>query len=190
MNLLFEFVPLALFLATLLYKGTYPAIAVLMIAMPVGLLLKYLKTKSLDKMYFWSTVFLLVAGTLALYFRNEAFLTWKPTVFYWVVAVVFLVSPFVSDKTMVQRFFGLVDGLNLEKITPKQWRNLNFTWVAFFILVGFLNLYVARNYDIKTWGTFKVFGLMGITFVFMIAQTIWISTLIGDDDVPQKDETE
>ena len=59
MNLLFEFLPLILFLGTLFYKGIYPAVAVLMVAMPVGLLIKYFRTKTFDKMYFWSTALLL-----------------------------------------------------------------------------------------------------------------------------------
>ena len=75
MNLLFEFLPLILFLGAFFYKDIYLALIVLMIAMPIGLLVKYLRTKTFDKMYFWSTVFLLAAGTLTLYFRNPYFLT-------------------------------------------------------------------------------------------------------------------
>jgi len=188
MNLIFEFLPLILFLGAFMYKGIYAAIAVLMIAMPIGLLVKYIRTKSLDKMYFWSTVFLLIAGTLTLYFRNPLFLYWKPTVFYWVVAVAFLGSQFFSEVTMVQRFFGLVDGLSLEKITPAQWKKLNVVWVLFFIGAGVLNIYVAYNFEQATWVKFKVFGLMALTFVFMLGQTFWIANLIGDEDAEETEE--
>ena len=92
MNILFEFLPLILFLGAFLYDGIYTALVVLMIAMPIGLTVKYIRTKSLDKMYLWSTVFLLVAGGFTLYFRNPLFLYWKPTAFYWVVAIAFLGS--------------------------------------------------------------------------------------------------
>jgi len=188
MNLLFEFLPLVLFLGTLFWKGMYPAVAVLMIAMPIGLLVKYLRTKSLDKMYFWSTIFLLIAGALTLYFKNPLFLKWKPTVFYWVVAVAFFGSQFVSEQTLVQRFFGLVGELSLEKITANQWTRLNTVWVIFFVFAGFLNIYVAYNYDFETWATFKVFGLMALTFVFMLGQTFWIASLIGDDEAETAEE--
>ena len=187
MNLIFEFLPLILFLGAFMYKGIYAAITVLMIAMPVGLLVKYIRTKSLDKMYFWSTVFLLIAGSLTLYFRNPLFLYWKPTVFYWVVAVAFLGSQFFSDVTMVQRFFGLVDGLSLEKITSTQWKKLNVVWVLFFIGAGVLNIYVAYNFEQATWVKFKVFGLMALTFVFMLGQTLWIANLIGDDEAEESE---
>jgi intracellular septation protein len=188
MTLLFEFLPLILFLIAFLYKGIYAALVVLMIAMPVGLLIKYVRTKALDKMYFWSTVFLLIAGSLTLYFRNPLFLYWKPTVFYWVVAAAFLGSQFFSETPLAQKVFGMVDGLNLEKISASQWARLNLIWVAFFVCAGALNIYVAYNFEQATWVNFKVFGLMAITFVFMIGQTIWIANVIGDDDQTEEQD--
>ena len=98
MNLLFEFLPLALFFIAFIYKGIYTALVVLMIAMPIGLIAKYIRTGVLDKMYFWSTVMLLIAGGFTLYFRNPLFLYWKPTVFYWLVAVAFLGSQFLQCR--------------------------------------------------------------------------------------------
>ncbi len=184
MNLLFEFLPLFLFLGAFLYKGIYFALVVLMIAMPLGVLIKYIRTKSLDKMYFWSTIFLLIAGGLTLYFRNPLFLYWKPTVFYWVVALAFLGSQFFSEVPLVQRFFGLVDGLSLDQISAAQWKKLNLVWVLFFVGAGMLNIYVAYNFEQATWVKFKVFGLMALTFIFMLVQTLWIANLIGDDDAP------
>ena len=181
MNLLFEFLPLIPFLGAFFYKGIYFALVVLMIAMPIGLLVKYIRTQKFDKMYFWSTVFLLVAGALTLYFRNPLFLYWKPTVFYWVVAVAFLGSFWFGEKTLVQRFFGLVEAMPAEKITQPQWRKLNLVWVLFFVAAGLLNIYVAYNFSQETWVQFKVFGLMALTFVFMLAQTFWIASLIGDE---------
>lgn len=182
MNLIFEFLPLILFLGAFLYRDIYLALIVLMVAMPIGLLIKYIRTKTFDKMYFWSTVFLLAAGTLTLYFRNPLFLYWKPTVFYWAVAVAFLGSFWVGDKPLIQRFFGLVDGMPVDKITKADWNKLNIVWVAFFIAAGLLNIYVAYNYSEATWVKFKVFGLMALTFVFMLAQTLWIAKLIGSED--------
>ena len=181
MNLLFEFLPLVLFFVAFVYKGIYTALVVLMIAMPIGLIIKYIRTGVLDKMYFWSTAMLLVAGGFTLYFRNPLFLYWKPTVFYWIVAVAFLGSQFFGDRRLVQRFFGLVDGLSLEKITASQWAKLNTVWVIFFVGAGILNIYVAYNFEQATWVKLKVFGMMALMFVFMLAQTLWIARRIGDD---------
>jgi intracellular septation protein len=188
MNLIFEFLPLILFFGAFLYKDIYLALVVLMIAMPIGVFVKYVRTKKLDKMYFWSTVALLIGGGLTLYFRNPIFLYWKPTVFYWVVSIAFLGSQFFGEVPLVQKFFGLVDGLSLEKITASQWTKLNVIWVLFFVGAGILNIYVAYNFEQATWVKFKVFGLTAITFVFMIAQTFWIASLIGDDEPEEKEQ--
>lgn len=188
MTLLFEFLPLILFLGAFFLKDIYFALVVLMIAMPIGLLVKFVRTQTFDKMYFWSTVFLLVAGTLTLYFRNPLFLYWKPTVFYWVVAAVFLGSLWVGDRPLVQRFFGMVEGMPIDKISRAQWNKLNIVWVLFFIAAGILNIYVAYNFSEATWVKFKVFGLMALTFVFMLAQTLWIANLIGADNVDELEQ--
>lgn len=182
MNMLFEFFPLVLFLGTLLLKDIYAAVVVLMVSMPIGLAIKSVRSGSIDKMYLWSTVFALMFGGLTLYFRNPYFTYWKPTAFYWAVGVAFLLSTWLGEKPLAQRFFGLVEGLNLEKVSPLQWKRLNLIWVLFFAVAGTLNIYVAYNYSENTWATFKVFGLMAFTFVFMLAQTLWIANIIGDED--------
>lgn len=184
MNMIFEFFPLLLFLGTLLLKDIYAAVLVLMVSMPIGLAIKSVRSGSIDKMYMWSTVFALLFGGLTLYFRNPYFTYWKPTAFYWAVGVAFLLSTWLGEKPLAQRFFGLVEGLNLEKVSPSQWTKLNLIWVLFFVVAGILNIYVAYTYSEKTWATFKVFGLMAFTFVFMLAQTLWIANIIGDEDDP------
>lgn len=188
MNMLFEFFPLLLFLGTLFLKDIYAAVIVLMVTMPIGLAVKAVRTGSLDRMYLWSTVFALAFGGLTLYFRNPYFTYWKPTAFYWAVGIAFLISTWVGEIPLAKRFFGLVEGLNLEKVSASQWTKLNFVWVAFFAIAGVLNIYVAYHYSERTWATFKVFGLMIFTFIFMVAQTFWIANIIGEDhDDPGKE---
>lgn len=174
MHALFEFLPLILFLAAYLAKDIYFALGVLMVAMPVGLAVKYLRTRRLDKMYFWSTVFLLVAGAATFYFRNPKFLYWKPTVFYWALGFAFLVSNLVGDRPLVKRFFEMTGELPTSNLSGRQWSKLNYVWVAFFVAMGVLNIYVAYNFPEPVWVNFKVFGLMGLTIVFMIAQSFWL----------------
>jgi intracellular septation protein len=49
---------------------------------------------------------------------------------------------------------------------------VNLVWVVFLIGLGFLNLYVAFNYSLDAWVNFKLFGVTGMMFVFIIAQTV------------------
>ncbi len=179
MHVLFEFLPLILFLAAYLAKDIYFALGVLMVAMPVGLGVKYLRTRRLDRMYLWSTVFLLVAGTATFYFRDPKFLYWKPTAFYWALGFAFLVSNLVGDRPLVKRFFEMTGELPVSKLSDSEWSKLNYVWVAFFVAMGALNIYVAYNFPESVWVNFKVFGLMGLTIVFMIAQSFWLFAKIG-----------
>ncbi len=182
MQALFEFLPLILFLGAYLYKGIYFALGVLMVAMPVGLVIKYLMTKKVDKMYFWSTVFLLIAGSATFYFDDPKFLYWKPTAFYWVVALAFLASTWIGEKPLVRRAFDMADDLPTEQIDAGQWVKLNLTWVLFFMAMGLLNIYVAYSFTEAFWVKFKVFGLLAITLVFMVAQGAWILSKIDMAD--------
>lgn len=182
MQVLFEFLPLILFLGAYLYKGIYFAIATLMVAMPIGFVIKYVRTKEVDKMYMWSTIFLLVFGGAALYFRNADFIYWKPTAFYWAVAVAFLLSLWIGEKPLVRRFLELSGELPTDKIHADSWRRLNVVWVVFFAAMGLANIYVAYNFSEQFWVNFKVFGLLALTFVFMLAQGFWLMTKLGGDD--------
>jgi len=182
MQVLFEFLPLALFLGVYMYKGIYAAIATLMVAMPVGFLIKYIRTKRVDRMYMWSTAFLLIFGGAALYFRNAQFIYWKPTAFYWAASIAFLLSLWIGEKPLVRRFLEMTGELPTDKISTTEWRRLNLIWAVFFTAMGIANIYVAYNYSEKFWVNFKVFGLLALTFVFMLAQGFWLMSKLGRDE--------
>ena len=185
-TVILEFLPLALFLGAYFYKDIYFALVVLMIAMPIVFVIKYVRTGKVDKMLFWSTVLLLVGGGLTLWFENPLFYQWKPTVFYWTVAVFFLGSQFVGEAPLAQKVFGLVEGLAIERISASQWNRLNLAWVIFFVIAGASNIIVAYRFEEAFWVNFKVFGLTAMTFVFMLAQTFWVAHLIGDDEAEEQ----
>lgn len=184
-----DFLPLVLFLAAYFFKDIYFAVVVLMIAMPVGVLVKYLVNRKMDRIYLWSTIFLLVLGGATVYLRNPAFLYWKPTAFYWALALAFLISQWIGEKPLVQKFFGLMGELRTDRVSPKQWRTLNLVWVVFFVSLGLLNIYVAFNYEEPDWVRFKVFGLLGLTLIFMTGQTFWLVSKI-DKATPGTDKPE
>jgi intracellular septation protein len=186
-SFLADFLPLILFLGAYAYKDIYLAVIVLMAAKPSGMAIKYLIAGKIDKIYLWSTIFLLVFGGATVYLRNPIFLYWKPTVFYWVLALVFLCSRWIGDTLLVQRFFSAIGKLPTEQISQSQWQALNLVWVVFFIATGLLNIYVAYNFSEATWVRFKVFGLMGLTLVFMTAQTFWLVGKLGPSDTSSDD---
>ncbi len=178
MQLFLDYLPILAFVAAYFYKlDFYFATQVLMVAMPVVLVLQRLVTGQFNRIYVASTVLVLVLGAATLYFRNTSFLIWKPTVLNWAIALVFFGSQYIGDKTLVERMMGAA--AELEK---PQWARLNLMWVAFFVFVGAVNLYVAFNYTEAFWVKFKLFGMLGLTVLFIIVQTIWLTLVMNKND--------
>ena len=171
MQLLIDYIPIVIFIAAYFFKDIYYATAVLMATMPVVLLLQWLVTKKVSRIYVASTALVLVLGAATLFFKNPTFLYWKPTVLNWVIALVFLGSHWIGDKTIVQRMMGHAADLG-----PQQWQTLNSMWIAFFIFSGAVNLYVAYSFSEAFWVKFKLFGMLGLTLVFVIVQSLWLAS--------------
>ncbi len=170
MQLLVDYIPLVVFILAYFYQDIFFATGMLMVAMPVVLALQWLMTKKINKIYAASTVLVLVLGGATLAFKNPTFLYWKPTVLNWLIAIVFLGSQWIGDKTVVQRMLE-----NAAELSADQWVRLNQIWVVFFSIVGGINIYVAYNFSEAFWVKFKLFGMLGLTLIFVIIQSIWLT---------------
>ena len=95
---------------------------------------------------------------------------WKPSVLYWLFAAVLFISNYFFNKNLIK----LAMGQKIE-LEDSYWINLNNATGLFFIMLGFINLYVAYNYEEDTWVNFKLFGITGILFIYIIFLTIYIS---------------
>jgi intracellular septation protein len=47
--------------------------------------------------------------------------------------------------------------------------------------MGGINLWVAFNFDTDTWVNYKLFGSMGLMFVFVLAQGVYLNRYIQSD---------
>lgn len=182
MQLLVDYIPIIAFIAAYFFKDIYFATAVLMAVMPVILLGQWLVTRKINRMYLASTGLVLLLGAATLFYRNPQFLYWKPTVLNWVIALVFLGSHWIGDKPIVQRFMG-----SAAELAPRQWQTLNFIWVAYFLFIGAVNLYVAFNFSEAFWVQFKLFGMLGLTLAFIVIQTIWLTVAMKKNENVQQD---
>jgi intracellular septation protein len=170
MQLLIDYIPIVAFFVAYFQRDIFFATGVLMVVMPVVLLLQWVITRKISKIYVVSTVLVLVLGSATLFFRAPGFLYWKPTVLNWGIAAVFLGSQWIGNKTIVERMLG-----GAATLDRRQWTRLNQIWVVFFIVVGALNLYVAYEYSEQFWVKFKLFGMLGLTFVFVVIQSVWLT---------------
>jgi intracellular septation protein len=184
MQLLVDYIPLVVFILAYFYQDIFFATGMLMVAMPVVLVLQWLMTKKINKIYAASTVLVLVLGGATLAFKNPTFLYWKPTVLNWLIAIVFLGSQWIGEKTVVQRMLE-----NAAELSADQWVRLNQIWVVFFSIVGGINIYVAYNFSEAFWVKFKLFGMLGLTLVFVIIQSVWL-TLATQKNAATTDDPE
>lgn len=182
MQLFVDYLPILAFFAAYFYQDIYFATGVLMAVMPVVLLAQWLLTKKLNRIYVASTGLVLVLGTATLMFRNPQFLYWKPTVLNWAIAIVFFGSQYVGKKTIVERMMG-----GAAELHKPQWLRLNLMWVVFFLLVGAVNIYVAYSFSEELWVKFKLFGMLGLTILFVIVQTIWLTFVMSKNQTAEEE---
>ena len=171
MQLLFDLLPVVLFFIAYKLAGIYVATAVLIVGVLAQTLVSWIRHRKVSPMLLTSAVLVLVFGGLTLLVHDAVFIKWKPTIVNWLFAAAFLVSQFMKGPTIVQRLMG--EQMKLD--SPALWTRLNLMWVVFFVVVGALNLYVAFNFSESTWVNFKLFGLMGLTLLFALAQGLWLA---------------
>lgn len=169
MQLLFDFFPLIAFFVAYKLDDIYTATGVLIVAVAIQAGVQWLRHRKLSPMMLTSTVLVLVFGGLTLWVHDEAFIKWKVTVVNWLFAAAFLISGFFGEQPLVQRLMGT----NIVLDRP-QWLKLNRLWAAFFFALGAINLYVMYTFSTDVWAKFKVFGVLGLTLLFVLAQALWL----------------
>lgn len=184
MKLFFDFLPIVLFFIAYKFgggiyqwdgqeydiKGIYAATAVMIVASILQVTITWLLTRKVEKSHLITLVLVLLLGGATLWLQNPNFIKWKPTAVNWLFALGFLATRLFSDKTLLERM--MAEHIQLPIAI---WHNLNTAWILFFIGSGLANLYVAFNFEEATWVNFKLFGLLGLTIVFIIGQSIYLS---------------
>ena len=181
MKILFDFLPILLFFIAYKIYDIYVATAVIIVASIEQVGLFWLKHHRVEKMHLITLVLVVILGGATIFLHNPLFIYWKPTIVNWLFALVFLGSQFIGQKNVLQRMLEEQITLTSQAV----WLRLNMAWVAFFIVMGAVNLYVAFNFEENTWVNFKLFGMMGLTIVFVIGQSLYLAQYI----MPEDDET-
>lgn len=146
------------------------ATLVVIAATVLQILVTLLRGKKVDMMLWISLALVVVLGGATVWFHSETFIKWKPSVLYWAMGLSFWVSQVVFRKNLLQALMG--QQLELPAVV---WQRLNFAWIAFFALMGLLNLYVAYSFSTPVWVNFKLFGGLGLMLLFTLAQGVYLS---------------
>ena len=161
------------------FDGIYSATAVLMIATVLQLVLTRLLSGHIEKRLLLLTAVVCAFGTATLLLRNQLFIQWKPTIFNWVLAAVFVGTHALTGKTVMERAIGAQ--LSLPAVA---WRRLNSLWVANFVVVGALNLYVAYRFSEAAWVSYKLYSAIGFTLLVTTLTVALIMPHVKDGEEP------
>lgn len=173
MKFLFDFFPILLFFTAYKFAGIYVATTVAIAASISQVTYSWFKHHRVETMQWITLGLIIVFGGATLYLKDEMFIKWKPTVLNWMFAAAFLGSQFIGKKNLAERM--LATSISLPHHV---WMRVNFSWIAFFVLLGCANLYVIYNFDTDTWVNFKLFGMMGLTVAFVLLQAVFLSRYI------------
>lgn len=171
MQLFFDFFPVIAFFVAYKLTDIYVATGVLIAAVIVQTGYQWIRHRKVSAMALISGALVLVFGGLTLWIHDEAFIKWKVTVVNWLFAAGFLLSHFVGEQPVIQRMLGA--NFALERAL---WLKLSWMWIAFFALVGAINLYIARTFDTDVWASFKLYGVLGLTLAFALLQGVWLAS--------------
>ncbi|EGK73022.1 intracellular septation protein [Methyloversatilis universalis FAM5] len=131
--------------------------------------------RKVDTMLWISLAIIVVFGGATLFFHDATFIKWKPTVLYWLFALTLAGSALFMKRNLIRAL--MKDQVQLPEPV---WARLNLSWIAFFAVMGILNLYVAYSYSEDTWVSFKLYGGMGLMFLFVLGQGLMLSRHIEE----------
>jgi intracellular septation protein len=146
------------------HAGIFTATAVFIPVVLVALGIGYVLTRHLPLMPVITAVIVVVFGGLTLILQDETFIKLKPTIIYVLFGAALLIG-LAFGKSLLGLVFDSVFHL-----TDEGWRKLTLRWALFFLALAVLNEFVWRTMSTDTWVTFKVFGVVPITFVFAALQ--------------------
>ncbi len=159
-----DFGPLLAFFGANWMWGIYTATAVLMVAIAIAFAVTWKMTHKVAPMLVVTLVFVLVFGGLTIWLENDTFIKVKVTLVNALLGSILLVG-LLFGRSFLKSVMG-----EMLKMDDEGWRKLSLRWGLFFFCLAGLNEIVWRSVSTDTWVTFKVFGLMGVTMAFGMAQ--------------------
>ena len=121
-------------------------------------------------------------GGATLLLHNAKFIMWKPTVLYWIFSAVIFTAPLFGRNVIKSLMSKQVE------LPDHAWSRLNASWGVFFAFLGIANLLVAYNYSEPTWVKFKLFGVLGLMFAFIIGQSMFITKYLDKESQDKKEK--
>ena len=207
-KLLFDYIPLILFFLVYKVAGMHPeasyayaqsflgplvagtglkpdqgpimlATVVVIVATLCQILYLKLRVQKVDAMLWVTASIIVIMGGATIYFHDENFIKWKPTILYWVMAVMLAFTQLVLGKNMMRQVME-----QQIKLPEPIWARLGLAWIGFFAIIGAINLvvaYVIYPGNLDAWVNFKVYGITALFFVFILGQSFMLGKYMEEE---------
>ena len=163
-KLLIEFGPLAAFGITYFFAGIFWATGVVMVTSVVALAASWSQFGRLLPVPLMTAVLVVVFGSPTFWLHDPRFIKIKPTIINLLFGGVLLFG-LMTGRPLLKLLLG-----EAFKLTEEGWRKLSLRWALFFLGLAGLNEVVWRTFSETVWVNFKVFGILGLSMVFAMAQ--------------------
>jgi intracellular septation protein len=154
------------------------AVAIVATVLQIAWLLA--RGRKVDGALWLSLGVIVVMGGLTIYFHDEQFIKWKPTILYWAFAVALFVAQFGFKTNLMRKTME-----TQIQLPDPVWTRVGYSWMVFFAAMGALNLlmaFVIFKGNTSAWVNFKVFGATGLFFAFVVIQTLMLAKHIQEED--------
>lgn len=178
-----DYGPLVLFFAAYMLSGLMAATAAIVVASLVALALTWAYERRVPIMPLVTAAVVTVFGGLTLWLQDETFIKMKPTIVQAIFAAV-LLGGLAVDRPLLKPLLGKM----MPPMTDAGWRGLTFRYGLFFIAMAVLNEVVWRTQSTDFWVTFKVFGIMALTIVFIMIQMPFMNHHMLEPDAGSDDK--
>ncbi|HEX7687487.1 MAG TPA: septation protein A [Burkholderiaceae bacterium] len=199
MKILLDFLPLAFFFLTYKVAGLHPdasaqfathwlgalvqggvvgpkeapvLLATVVVAAATLLQVVWMKAnrRRIDLLLWINLTLILVLGGITVWLHNETFIKWKPSVVYWLMGLALWSSQTLFGHNLLRQTLGAEIDL-----PDAVWRRMNFLFVAFFGLMGLVNVWVVYSFSTDAWAKFHTFGTTGLMVVFVLGVGVYMS---------------
>ncbi len=165
-----DYGPLVLFFLTYFAGGLMAATAAIIAASIVALALAWSLQRRVPLIPLITAGVVAVFGGLTLWLQDETFIKLKPTIVQALFALI-LLGGLAFDRPLLKPLLGRM----MPPLSDAAWRRFTLRYALFFIAMAALNEVVWRTQTTDFWVTFKVFGLSGLTVLFILTQMPFIA---------------
>jgi intracellular septation protein len=176
MKFLFDIFPVVLFFVAFKLFDIYVATSVAIAATCVQVGWTRVRGRKVENMMWVSLAVIVVFGGATLALQDETFIKWKPTVLYWLFATVLAVAELGFRKNLIRSMMQAQ--MTLPDVV---WSRVLASWIAFFAVMGAVNLLVAYHFSTDIWVSFKLFGGIGLMLVFVVLQALVLARHVEDN---------